>query len=634
MEKDRGPPPHKQRFLCVTAILIALVVAVTAKYAALMLRPEQNSRPRSVLTADRGRILDRNGRTLAIQHRIGNVTAWRPQISDPKTLAATLSPVLSMTENEIIDRINLSSANFIYLKKQADEDTVRKIEELYAAGLVDGVRIEPAMGRIYPEGTLAGQIIGFTGDENSGLAGIEYAFDNELRAKPAMTPDAPLGIAGNHVILTIDATVQYLLEDIAVRTLAENQAEAVMLLGMEPRSGEILGSAITPGFDPNRFRESGEQERMIRPAVWAYEPGSVFKVFSLAALLDADAISPQTTFYCNGAYEYTTNLGERVVINCLGTHGTVDARRIIIESCNAGAAYASDRMVRTEFYDRLRRLGFGERTGSGLPGETAGFLRPPDRWSERTKPTISMGQEIAVSALQMLQAATAIANDGVMVTPRIVLQIEDADGKNPRKPALPEPRRILKPETARNLRSYMADTASMGTGYRANVGDIALAVKTGTAQIIDSGTGRYSDTDFIASCIALLPADEPVLVLYIVIIKPKGSSYLGGRIAAPPIREAAEALVDYIGIPRGRNRTALHSGAVRLPAIAVPFIADVMPDLAGYSKRQLLPLLLRDDLRINMSGDGYVVRQSPSAGSPVGPETVIRLELDGPDGGY
>jgi cell division protein FtsI (penicillin-binding protein 3) len=400
---------------------------------------------------------------------------------------------------------------------------------------------------------------------------------------------------------------------------------------MDPRSGEILGSAIMPEFDPNYFKESGEQARMIRPVVWSYEPGSVFKVFSLAAILDSGEIKPETTFYCNGAYEHTTNLGERIVIKCLGSHGSVDGRKIITYSCNAGAAYASDRMSRAAFYDGILRLGFGQRTGSGLPGETSGFLRPPDRWSERTKPTIAMGQEIAVSALQMLQAASAIANDGVMVTPHMVLQIEDADGKNPRKPSLPEPRRVLKPETARELRSYMTDvTSSVGTGYRANVADIPLAVKTGTAQIIDSKTGRYSDTDFIASCVALLPADAPSLALYIVIIKPKGSSYLGGRIAAPPIREAAEALINYIGIPRGRNRTALHTGAISLPPNIAPFVADIIPDLTGYSKRQLLPLLLQDDLRIDMKGEGYVIRQSPPPGSAIGPDTVIYLELGTP----
>ncbi|MDR2802932.1 MAG: transpeptidase family protein [Treponema sp.] len=627
--ENNNPPPSKVRFIFFLAVLIAITVAITVKYAVLMLRPAKNAVSKPILTADRGQILDRNGRILAIQTRFGNVTVWRPQAGNVESLATALSPILEMTETEISDRINLSATDFIYLKKQIDRDTIRKIEELSIAGAIDGVSIEPVMGRVYPEGRLAGQIIGFTGDENTGLAGIEYALDEELRAKDIRTPESPGGITGNQVVLTIDATIQYLLEEIAARTLNENQAEAVMLMALEPRSGEILGSATLPGFDPNYFKESGEQLRMIRPAVWAYEPGSVFKVFSLAAIMDSSAIGVDTHFYCNGSYEHTTNLGERIVINCLGAHGSVDARRIIIYSCNAGAAYASDKMNRTAFYDSIRKLGFGEKTSSGLPGETAGFLRQPERWSERTKPTISMGQEIAVSAMQMLQAATAIANDGVMVTPHIVLQIEDENGKNPRKPVLPEPRRVLKPQTARELRSYMNDvTSSVGTGRRANVVDIPLAVKTGTAQIIDSKTGRYSDTDFIASCIALLPADDPVLALYIVIIKPKGDSYLGGRIAAPPIREAAEALIDYIGIPRGRNPTAKHTGTIQLPASAVPFISDIMPDLTGYSKRQLLPLLLRDDLQINISGDGYVVKQSPPVGSPIQDGTVIYLELE------
>ncbi|MDR1363139.1 MAG: transpeptidase family protein [Spirochaetaceae bacterium] len=629
MEQEREPPPQKIRFIFFIAFLLALTVAVMARYAVLMLHPEQTISRKQLLTADRGQILDRNGRILAIQTRFGNVTVWRPQTGDITALAAVLSPVLDMSEAAIIDKINLSPTDFIYLKKQVDRDTFRKIDELAIAGVIDGVSIEPVMGRIYPEGSLAGQIVGFTGDENTGLAGIEYAFDEELRAKSGNPTEAPAGIAGNQVVLTIDATIQYLLEEIAEKTLKENQAEAVMLLAMEPRSGEILGAATIPGFNPNQFKESDEQARMIRPAVWAYEPGSVFKVFSLAAILDTAAVTPQTTFYCDGAYEHTTNLGERIVINCLGAHGLVDARKIIIYSCNAGAAYASDKMTKTSFYDDIRKLGFGERTGSGLPGETAGFLRPPERWSERTKPTIAMGQEIAVSALQMLQAATAIANDGIMVTPHVVLQIEDSDGKNPRKPNLPSPVRVLNPQTAREMRSYMMDvTSSTGTGYRANVGDIPLAVKTGTAQMIDIKTGRYSDADFIASCIALLPADDPALVLYIVIIKPKGSSYLGGRIAAPPIRESAETLINYIGIPRGRNPVANHTGTIRLPAVNVPLVTDITPDFTGYSKRQLLPLLLRDDLAINLKGDGYVVRQRPAAGTALTPNTTIYLELE------
>jgi len=368
---------------------------------------------------------------------------------------------------------------------------------------------------------------------------------------------------------------------------------------------------------------------MDRPVIWAYEPGSVFKVFSMAALMDSGAISGNTIFDCVGHYERTTSRGEKITINCLGAHGKVSAREIIIYSCNSGAAYAADKLGAQAFYESLKGLGFGERTRAGSPGETAGFLRPTERWSDRSKPTIAMGQEIAVSALQMLQAASAVANDGILVPPRIVSRFVSPDGESSRNYEAGPPRRILKAETTRAMRDYMMDaTSNIGTGWRAYVDDLSLAVKTGTAQIIDSRTRAYSSTDFIASCIALLPAESPSLVLYLVIVKPQGGSYLGGRIAAPPIREAAEALINYLGIPRGRNPQISHSGAVVIPAIPYPAVNETVPDFTGAAKRLLLPLLLRDDLRIQISGDGWVVRQSPPPGTPLSSDTVIILELE------
>jgi cell division protein FtsI (penicillin-binding protein 3) len=355
----------------------------------------------------------------------------------------------------------------------------------------------------------------------------------------------------------------------------------------------------------------------------------VFKVFSISALMDAGAITENTVFVCNGYYERVTGRGETIRINCLGAHGPVNARDIIVYSCNAGAAYAADRLGASSFYNILRNFGFGSRTGAGTPGETAGFLRAPERWSERSKPTIAMGQEIAVSAMQMIQAASAIANDGVLVPPRIVSHITSADGRTSRGFDAGQPRRVLKAETARAMRHYMMDvTSAIGTGWRANVEDLSLAVKTGTAQIIDPLTGTYSSTDFIASCVALLPAESPSLVLYLVIIKPRGD-YLAGRIAAPAIREAAEELINYLGIPRGRSPQIVHPGIISIPAIPYPAVHETVPDFTGLSKRQLVPLLLRDDLRIRISGDGWVVRQAPAPGSPITEETVISLELDG-----
>jgi len=312
----------------------------------------------------------------------------------------------------------------------------------------------------------------------------------------------------------------------------------------------------------------------------------------------------------------------------MGNHGRVNARTIIIHSCNAGAAYASDNISNNGFHRFLSEFGFGSRTGVGVSGETVGYLVPSRNWSDRSKPTIAFGQEISVSAYQILQATTAIANDGILVPPRIVQRIISADGKTVTEWTNGESRRILKPETARAMRSYMADTASTGAmGWRAGVQDISIGVKTGTAQIIDPATRRYSDTDFIASCVALLPAENPSLVLYCAIVKPKGVIY-GARIAAPAIREAAEELIDYIGIPRGRNPQVAHPPSVNFPSSRLPSVSSHVPDFTGISKRALLPLLTRNDLSVEIHGDGWVRRQIPPAGTPVTEGMKIILELD------
>jgi cell division protein FtsI (penicillin-binding protein 3) len=480
------------------------------------------------------------------------------------------------------------------------------------------------VGRIYPEKRLASQIIGFVGsDGNNGLGGIEYALESELAPASAKAN----GGSGNQVFLTIDSNVQHILEEIGERTCLESRAEAVMFIAMDPRTGDILGSASLPDFDPNDINTSDELSRMDRPATWAYEPGSVFKMFSLSALMDSGVIDNNSVFFCDGHYERITSRGTREVIHCLGVHGRVSIRDIIVNSCNAGAAYASDQLQANAFYELLGEYGFRARTGAGNPGETVGYLIPPDHWSARTKPTISMGQEISVSALQMVQAASAVANDGFLVPPRIVSRIVSPRGETIRSFEAGRGRQVLKPQTAQAMRSYMVDvTSDIGTGWRANIRDLSLAVKTGTAQVIDPRTRTYSNTEFIASCIALLPAESPSLILYLTIVKPEGE-ILGGRIAAPPIREAAEALVDYLGIPRGRNPQISHSGTISLPPPLSPVLGTVVPNFSGYSKRELFPLLLRDDIRLEISGNGWVRRQRPPPGTPLGQDTVIVLEL-------
>jgi cell division protein FtsI (penicillin-binding protein 3) len=605
----------KRRYIVVFSFLAIFLLYLLTHYALLMIKGELPPASRqNINLPERGSILDRNGRFLAIQIRFADVSVWRPSIKDVDVLADELAAILDMSSSEIREKINASESNFLYLKRHIDDGTARHLSALLEEKKIRGVMIQPIVGRVYPEKNLASQIVGFVGDRNEG---VEYAFNDVLSG-------VDNNGKGSNVVLTIDTYIQYILQQIAAKTMEETKAEAVIFAAMDPRTGDILGSASLPDFDPNNIRASDANSRMNRTAIWAFEPGSTFKVFSMAALLDSGAISGNSTFVCNGVY--TPSRGSP--INCLGRHGRVTAREIIINSCNAGAAYASDNINSGAFYKLLSDFGFGSRTGAGSPGETAGYLVRSENWSDRSKPTIAFGQEIAVSAYQILQASTVIANDGILVQPRLVSKIVSADGKKETEWKNGEKRRVISAETARALRSYMVDTASsIGTGWRAGVQDLSLGVKTGTAQIIDPATRKYSETDFIASCLALLPAENPSLILYLAVIKPQGIIF-GSRIAAPAIREAAESLIDYLGIPRGRNPQIDHPPSVNIPQERLPAIGTTMPDFSGIAKRTLLPLLLRDDINVEIRGDGWVRRQSPPEGTPVTPGMKIILELE------
>jgi len=609
---------QKLRFILLFCFLGIFSLYLLVHYALLIIKGEPPVSPRQAAALpERGSITDRHGRYMAMTIRFADVSVWRQSITDIDVLADEIAHVLEMTPEEIINKINAAESNFLYLKRQIDDVHARRLIDILEEKNIKGVMVQPITGRVYPEKNLASQIIGFTGDDNRGLEGIEFALNDILNG-------VDNNGKGSQVILTIDAYVQHILQQISRRTMEETGAEAVMFIAMDPRTGDILGSASLPDFDLNNIRASDAVSRMNRPGIWAFEPGSTFKVYSMAALLDAGVISSNTAYVCNGSY--TPIRG--APITCLSNHGRVTAREIIIHSCNVGAAYASDNIGSKAFYQMLTDFGFGFRTGSGIPGETAGYLVRSENWSDRSKPTIAFGQEIAVSAYQILQAATVIANNGILVPPRIVLKTVSADGRIVTEWDGGERRRVISAETAKIMRSYMADTASVGgLGWRAGMQDLSISVKTGTAQIIDPETRRYSETDFIASCVAMLPEENPSLLLYLAVIKPQGNIF-GARIAAPAIREAAEALIEYLGIPRGRNPQIEHPPLVNIPSGKLPAIQNYLPDFTGLAKRILLPLLLRDDLNVEIRGDGWVRRQSPPAGTPVEIGMTIILELE------
>jgi len=277
----------------------------------------------------------------------------------------------------------------------------------------------------------------------------------------------------------------------------------------------------------------------------------------------------------------------------------------------------------------LIRFGFGSDTALPFPGESNGLLNDVDEWSARSKPTMAFGQEISVSAVQLVTAATAFANDGFILEPHIVKKIVSPDGKVieefNRKPLID----AISPETAQAMLMMMETaTQSGGTATRAAIDGVRVSAKTGTAQVFDAKTGTYSDEAFLASCLAIFPSDDPELIIYVVINHPKAGETYGGRIAAPVVKELGESLVDYLEIEREGDQIISHDGTVQIQGLPPLLVGDSVPDLTGYSKRQLLPLLNMENISVSIRGSGWVVGQTPAPGVPITSGLKIVLELE------
>ncbi len=614
------------RYWSALAAVGALAVFIAGRYAYLASQkgaglPEGDSGPA------RGLIYDGEGRVLAMDSPVYDIAVWRPATDQAKFPAeiARLAAIIGGEAPEYLEKWSKGSLDYFYLARRADPQVAEAIKKEKAEGAFAGVVVEKVPGRLYPEKRLASHLVGFVGDGNRGRAGIESRYDEEL-----LPTNPPAGTEmGESLVLTIDADIQFALEKIARSAKESTGAEAVMLVAADALTGAVLAYVAMPDFDPNDYASAPASDWYDWPSVYHYEPGSVFKVFSMASVVDLGGADASSTFFCDGAYRKTTSSGEKIAIKCLGYHGTVDIAEILALSCNAGAAYASDTVSSAPFYEKLVSFGFGSRTGIALPSETPGALASPEDWSGRTKPTIAMGQELLVSAMQMTQAAVAIANGGMLLKPYVVQRSVGPGGEILFEARAQAVRRVVSAETSRMILAAMEKAASdEGTGRRARLDDVRMAVKTGTAQMIDPSTKRYSEKDYLASTLAIFPADSPRVVAYLAIVKPtQGPSYYGGRIAAPVMKEAADAILSLSSLPRGSTPSVTAPRAVALPRIEPVEIGDTMPDLRGTPKRLLMPLLGRKDIVVRLKGEGYVAAQSPAPGSPVKAGDEIILEL-------
>lgn len=615
---------NRRRYKIAFALLSMLVILVFVQFASLMLTavPAEEAATRSSLAPERGAIYDRHGRVLALQTELDTVTAWTPHIRDPHTTASTLADILDLHEAELIERI-LGSSGFLIIKRTITPTESERLRGLISQGRLPGIRLEPDTGRSYPERHLASHLIGYVGVDNVGLNGIEYSYNNYLLSPPT---DGAAGNSGNRIYLTIDLAIQSEFERMAQRALEDNRADSVVLLAADARTGEYFAYTSLPNYDPNNFDRYSAEDRRNRPVSMVYEPGSVFKVFSVASFIELGGLDPSDRFQTAGGYRSPDG---SFTLRDVGNYGLLDAEGIIKYSSNVAAAYASERVQDDAFYHMIRRFGFGSPTGIGLNGEERGLLREPARWSLRSKQTISIGQEIGVTANQIVAAATALANEGVLLKPHVVARIVSPDGRTLHEFGREPVREVVSPRTARTLLDYMrASTEGAGTARRIRIDGVDIAAKTGTAEVYDSSIGSYSPEAFIASTLAILPAHDPTIILYAVIVHPRGESIYGSRIAVPLVREATEFLIPYLGIPTSRDQIARHGGRIAVSSPRLPQLEDTVPDYSGLPKRTLLPLLQRDDVVVDIRGSGWVVRQSPPPGTAAEPGMVLRLDLE------
>lgn len=617
----------KKERLWVAGICVTLFMGlIIFQYGKIAFSPERKIIPRQSIP-ERGSIVDRNGKPLAVQTNFYHFGLTPSVIKNPENLCNDFAPVLEMDQSEILQKIkDASNSPFVYIKKKINQSTYDELIQIINEKGYSGLRFDRIPGRVYPENALASQLIGYMGDDGNGLAGIEYSQQNIL--SPVQKPGATAA-NGNNIYLTIDANLQYKLEKIAQQTMNTTQAASMMLIAAEAKTGEIISYISLPSANLNEYGKASNEAKIDRPAMTAYEPGSVFKIFTVAQALDSGAITQNETFVCDGVYEKTFAAGGHIRITCLGHHGKITARGALQYSCNDVLAQIAEKIDTDVFLSRLHLMGFGTRTGIELPGETSGSVKSPNDklWSGRSKPTMAIGQEISVSALQMIQAATGIANAGIPVKLSVISKITDNEGNTvyEHKPVFNN--RTFSKETADYVLSCMETTAEAGTGTRAQLGDISIGVKTGTAQMADHVHGGYSTTDFLSNCLAIFPIEEPEIILYIVIEKAKGETY-AGRIVAPVIAEAADTIIDHLGLSRGNAASLAHSGRVSIKNSAPATLGATLPDFTGMSKRDLIPLLNREDINIHINGTGWVISQEPPAGTPITKGMEIELTLE------
>ncbi len=630
------------------AMLVAAVFAVSAAIASRLWfvqvrdhahyadRARQQHERRIVVEPPRGLILDREGRELALSVETESLYAHPRKIDDPEGAAARIAPAIGAKFKEIRDRL-AADKPFVYLGRLLEPDQVERLRQtgLEFEGREFGFLTESK--RYYPWGSLGVHVVGYATIDGNGVEGIELAQDKLLRGDPSeylVTLDGRRGKlrrlvhgtprSAGDVVLSLDVALQHAVERELDRAMRETLAVAASAILIEPKTGHILALANRPAADPNHFGKARPDARVNRAVVHFYEPGSTFKIVPLAAAIERGRLTPGEPIFCE---EGTWRIGKRIVRD-VTPKGTLTVREVLQQSSNIGMVKIARRLQEDEFYETIRRFGFGTRTGVELPGENPGMFSPVADWNGDTWVSLAYGYEIGVTPLQLVSSLATVANGGVRMPPRVVLGFRH-DGKfEPAERAVPET--VISEHTARLLASMMEDVVASGTGSRASVPGYRLAGKTGTAN--KANEGGYSESAVIASFGGFGPVDRPRLAGLVVLDTPAGARHLGGQIAAPVFRRIMADALRHLRVPPDEDllptpserADQLMAALVSKKAATPESVEDrrattaaEVPDVVGMSLREAVKTLAARGLRTAVTGSGTVASQDPPAGTPL-----------------
>lgn len=555
-----GASSRKRRWVVVLAflagfgvVLYRLVSLQVLQAAELTAKADRQHQKSVTLEGARGTIVDRHGKVLAMNMEVPSVFGVPSVLDSPAQVARTLSPVLHVRAADLEKKLR-QDRSFVWLARKLDPEEGHRIEQMPMEGI--GTVLEGR--RFYPKGPLLAHVLGFAGLDGEGLEGLERRYESNLHGQKRVAvlqrdalgrivfskdEEAQRPSAGQSLTLTIDEVIQYIAEKELEEAMVKTRAKAGTVIVLDPNTGELLALAINPRFNPNSVAGLTPGRWRNRALTDAYEPGSTMKAMVAAAALEEKVMRPDTMVFGENGRMTIAN----TVIHDHEKMGWVTFSQVIQKSSNIGAAKTGMALGDQRLYRYLHAFGFGQRTDIDLPGEAVGLFREPRDWGRRSLASISMGQEIGVTPIQMVTAISALANGGRVMKPYVVSEVRDAQGVVVKRVEPQVKRQVISPETARTVTSILEGVVTNGTGTKAAIPGFRVAGKTGTAQKIDPRTGAYSSTQFVGSFVGFVPADNPRLAMIVVIDEPQGEAW-GGSVAAPVFRRVGEQVLNYLGV--------------------------------------------------------------------------------------